>query len=116
VQGWEEHQSKYLTVLATALWVAVGAAYGLWAEGWDVEMSLRFAGDRTTRCSFMPSLELTVLLSRPLSDVCLCVASLAPRLAVATVAAAGLPVPVCEEADGYPDCQLGTSRALFTGT
>ena len=37
-------------------------------------------------------------------------------LAVATVAAAGLPVPVCEEAEGYPDCQLGTSRALFTGT
>jgi hypothetical protein len=23
---------------------------------------------------------------------------------------------MCEEAEGYPDCQLGTSRALFTGT
>ena len=44
VQGWEEHRSKYLTVLATAVWVGLGAAYGVFAEGWDVETSLRFAG------------------------------------------------------------------------
>jgi hypothetical protein len=41
--GWDNHKSKYLTVMAAVSWCVVGLCYGLYFEKWPLSTSLYFA-------------------------------------------------------------------------